>query len=165
MGYTQLVLPYKTDKDSSFQNTNEYAAVLLGLALIKQERLIQGDFAYNIIGDNTTSLTWCKKGKTKSSIARRSNVGFSMIEIDLGATIAEVKHVAGIYNKVYDGLSRGLTGKQVGLPEDLEVILTPTSMATQYIALCNPRLAPMGSPSEHLELSKSLLALLSPDYN
>eukprot|EP01034_Spumella_vulgaris_P028431 gene28431-biopygen24390 len=33
-GYAHLVLPFMTDKDSSFQNTNEYAAVLLGLALI-----------------------------------------------------------------------------------------------------------------------------------
>jgi hypothetical protein len=165
VGYTQLVLPYKTDKDSSFQNTNEYAAVLLGLALIKQEHLVENGFAYNLIGDNTTSLSWCKRGKAASSLARRANVGFSMVEIDLDATIAEVEHVAGIYNKVYDGLSRGLTGKQVGLPEDLEVVLTPNSMATQYIALCNPRLGPLGPPSEHLELSKNLLALLSPIHN
>jgi hypothetical protein len=165
VGYSQLVLPYKTDKNSSYQNTNEYAAVLLGLALIKQEHLVQGGFAYNVIGDNTTSLSWIKKGRAASVLARRSNIGYSMLEIDLDATVAEVEHVAGIYNKVYDGLSRGLTGRQVGLPEDLEVFLTPDSMATRYIALCNPRLAPLGPPSEHLELSKNLLALLAPALN
>jgi hypothetical protein len=161
-GYTQLVLPYKTDKDSSFQNTNEYAAVLLGLALIKQETLVPGGFAYNLIGDNTTSLTWCKKGKAASKLARRANIGFSLLCVDMDAQISEVTHIAGIYNKVYDGLSRGLTGRQVGLPPELEFTLTPESMATQFIALCNPRLAPLGSPADHVVHSQQILALLGP---
>jgi hypothetical protein len=165
VGYTQLVLPYKTDKDSSYQNTNEYAAVLLGLALIKQERLVPGGFAYNIIGDNTTSLSWCKKGKAASLLARRANIGFSLLCVELDANIAEIKHVPGIYNKVYDGLSRGLTGRQVGLPIELEYTLESDSLATKYIALCNPRLPPLASPSEHLLLSQRLLALLGSTVN
>jgi peptide deformylase len=97
-----------------------------------------------------------------SILARRANIGFSMVNVDLDATISDVEHVAGIYNKVYDGLSRGLTGRQVGLPEELEVILTPQSMATKYIALCNPRLTPLETPEEHLVFSQALLALLTP---
>jgi hypothetical protein len=157
-----LVLPYLTDKDSSYQNTNEYAAVLLGLALIKQESLVPSGFAYNLTGDNVSSLTWCKKGKASSLLARRANIGFSLICVDLDAHIAEVKHVAGIYNKVYDGLSRGLTGRQVGLPPEVEFTLTPESMATQFIAQCNPWLPALGSPAEHVTHSKQLLALLGP---
>jgi hypothetical protein len=80
----------------------------------------------------------------------------------MDANIAEVTHVAGIYNKVYDGLSRGLTGRQVGLAPELEFVLTPKSLATRYIALCNPRLPPLGSPAAHILLSKQLLALLGP---
>lgn len=73
--------------------------------------------------------------------------------------MAKVEHVLGIYNKVYGDLSQGLTEQQVGLTENLEVILTPLSMATQYNALCNPQIDPLGPPSEHLELSKNLFAL------
>jgi hypothetical protein len=106
------------------------------------------------------------KGKAASVLARRSNIGFSLLSVDLGAQVSEVQHLAGKYNKVYDGLSRGLTGRQVGLPEELEVILHRRSMATRYIALCNPRLPPLRTPGEHVILSQQLLALLDPskDY-
>jgi hypothetical protein len=162
VGYTQLVLPYKTSKDSSYQNTNEYAAVLLGLALIHQEHLVPPGFAYNITGDNTTSLSWCKKERAKSILARRANIGFSTICIELDAHIAETRHVAGVYNTIYDGLSRGKSGRQVGLPPELGVKLSARSSATRYIALCNPKLPPLRTPADHLVHSKQLLEILRP---
>jgi hypothetical protein len=157
--YTSLILPYKTNNDSSYQNTKEYSAVLLGLALIKQERLTVGGFAYNVCGDNTTSLAWVEKERAASTLARRANIGTSLLTTDLDAYIAEIRHIAGVDNKIYDGLSRGKKGTELGLPADLEVVLYPDSMATRYIALCNPHL-PLESPEEHIALSRKMLALL-----
>lgn len=159
LGYTRLVIPYAVTNDSSFQNNNEYLAVLLGLALIKQEALVPRGFAYNLVGDNVTSLSWCAKERAASSIARRANIGFSLVTVEMEAYIAETRHIAGKYNIVYDGLSRGKEGVEVGLPPHLYVELTQESMAWQYIALCDPAI-PLQSVDDHTSLSHEFLRLL-----
>ncbi len=162
VAYTGVTLPYKTSgRASAYQNTKEYTAVLLGLALVRQERLVTGCFAYNVVGDNTTSLTWVKKGKAASTLARRANIGYSLLAADLDASVAEIKHIPGVLNVVYDGLSRGKKGVDLGLPAALEVVLRPDSMALRYIALCNPHLT-LSTPEEHISLSNKMLALLGP---
>jgi hypothetical protein len=161
VAYTGVILPYKTNKKSAYQNTKEYTAVLLGLALIEQEQLVPRGFAYNVCGDNTTSLTWIEKGKAASTLARRANIGYSLIAEHLDANVAELKHIPGKLNIVYDGLSRGKRGVDLGLPAHLEVVLRPESMALRYIALCNPHL-PLMTPDEHITLSNKMLALLNP---
>jgi hypothetical protein len=106
-----------------------------------------------VIGDNTTSLTWVKKGKAASTLARRANIGYSLLAADLDASVADVLNV------VYDGLSRGKKGVDLGLPAALEVVLRPDSMALRYIALCNPHLT-LSTPEEHITLPNKMLALL-----
>jgi hypothetical protein len=157
--YSSLILPYETNMDSSYQNTKEYSAVLLGLALIKQEHLVPNGFAYNVCGDNTTSLSWVDKERAASSLARRANIGTSLLTADLDAYIAETKHIPGVDNTVYDGLSRGKKGTDLGLPAQLEIVLYPHSMSTRYIALCNPHLF-LDTAEEHIALSRKMLSML-----
>jgi hypothetical protein len=69
-GYTSLVAPFPVSDDSSRQNCQEYTAVMLGLLLAKQLGITSG-FSFDITGDNTTSLSWCRRGRVASEIARR----------------------------------------------------------------------------------------------
>ena len=157
--YAQLVIPFPVTDDSSFQNTDEYLALMLGLLLVKETACVSPGFAYNVIGDNTTSLSWCRREKASSTLARRACIGFSILSVELDAVPANMKHIKGEDNYVYDGLSRGKRGVDLGLPSELELILTPHSMAVRYITLCNPNIK-MAVVEDHTDLSLNFLTLL-----
>jgi hypothetical protein len=151
LGYTSLVAPFPVSDDSSRQNCQEYTAVMLGLLLAKQLGVAPG-FSFDITGDNTTSLACCRRGRVASEIARRANIGFSLLAVHLNALVAETTHVAGVDNVVYDGLSRGKSSLAVGLPEHLFVALPTDSPLVRYVALCDPA-QPLVSTEDHTELS------------
>ncbi len=140
-------------------NTNEYITVVLGLLLLKRLPGAPVGFAYNLIGDSMASLSWCRKGFVSSSLARRANIGWTMINVDLSSTVADTKHIPGTYNTIYDGLSRGQTGRDVGLPPELYIPVAADSPISHYIALCNPDL-PLVTPAEHTVLSTTFMDLL-----
>ena len=56
MGFAVLPSPFMATMDSSFQNTYEYLAILLGLLLTKSLGLRDGVFA--VLGDSRSSLAW-----------------------------------------------------------------------------------------------------------
>ena len=156
--YTSLTAPYEVTNDSSRQNTNEYMGIMLGLLLIKQTQCVPPGFAYNVEGGNTTSLKWCANDRVSSILARRADIGFSILAVDLDASVSEVTHIPGVENVVYDGLSRGKGGREVGLPADKFVLLDSNTLAYKYICLCNPDL-PLDTISQHTSLSTSFLDL------
>jgi hypothetical protein len=157
--YCKLIKPYEVTNDSSNQNTHEYMAVMLGLLLIKMTKCAAPGFYYNIVGDNTTSLSWCRRGRVSSTLARRANIGFSVLAVSLDAIVADATHIAGVDNKVWDGLSRGLDGLEVDLPPEKQIHLSPDSIAVQYVVLCNPA-TPLVEVNEHVDLSATFLDLL-----
>ena len=71
-----------------------------------------------------------------------------------------MKHIAGILNVIYDGLSRGKRGVDLGLAADKEVVLSDTSPAVQYITLCNPNVK-MEVAEDHTDLSINFLRILN----
>jgi hypothetical protein len=155
--YTSLKAPYAVTNDSSRQNTNEYLGIML---LIKQTQSIAPGFAFNVEGHNTTYLKWCASDRVSSVLARRADIGFSILAVDLYASVAEVTHIPGVDNVVYDGLLRGKGGLEVGLPADKFVLLNPDTIAYQYMCLCNPDLS-LTTIKQHTSLSSSFLARLS----
>lgn len=160
-GFTSLVIPYAVTNDSSFQNTNEFTAILLGLLLVKQSRCVSGAFTFNVIGDNTTSLAWCRKGKTSSDLAQRAMIGFTLLCLDLDARVGGTTHIAGTDNIIYDGLSRGKTWSDLDLPPQLEVSLDPMSVAVRYLQLCNPNHPTLESPTQHCDIAVAFSHLLN----
>jgi hypothetical protein len=54
LGFAVLLSPFVATTDSSFQNTYEYLAILLGLLLSKSLELRDGVFA--VLGDSRSSL-------------------------------------------------------------------------------------------------------------
>jgi hypothetical protein len=157
-GYTSLIAPFPVTDDSSRQNCQEYTAVMLGLLLAKKLGIPAG-FSFDVTGDNTTSLSWCRRGRVASEIARRANIGFSLLAINMNALVAETTHIAGKDNIVYDGLSRGKTGLAVGLPAHLFVEVTMDSPIVEFVRLCDPAVM-LESTEEHTDLSVQFLNIL-----
>jgi hypothetical protein len=157
-GYSALTLPFPVDaEDASRQNTNEYLAVLFGLLIARQEGFVRPGFAYNIIGDSTSSLSWCAKGRARSRLAAAANIAHNLLAVEMDLTLVETRHIPGDDNIQCDGLSRGKSGPDVGLPAALFVRLE--SATVQYIRLCDPGLE-LQTVEQHMERSQGLLSVL-----
>ena len=85
--FAVLPSPFVATTDSSFQNTYEYLAILLGLLLTKTLGLRNCVFA--VLGDSRSSLAWVLKGRARSTLCRRASIGFSVLAVNVAATIYE----------------------------------------------------------------------------
>jgi len=158
LGFAVLPSPFVATTDSSFQNTYEYLAILLGLLLSKTLGL--RDCVFAVLGDSRSSLAWVLKGRARSTLCRRASIGFSVLAVDVAASIYETKYVSSKDNVVCDGLSRGVHPSQLGLDERLWIQLPETSPSTQYVRQCNP-LLPLDTWSlvmDHMGLCHQLLS-------
>ena len=138
LGYAVLPSPFMATTDSSYQNTYEYLAILLGLLLSKSLGIRDGVFA--VLGDSRSSLAWVLQGRARSVLCRRASIGFSILAVNVAATILETEYVPSKLNVVCDGLSRGIPPSELGLDEGLWVHLPDTGPVVQYIRSCDPRL-------------------------
>lgn len=158
--FTATPLPFAVSADSSRQNTCEYLAVLLGLALAAQRGLRQ--FSYTLYGDSVSSLAWVTADRVASDVARRANLALVVLSVHLDAHVASTIHVPGVLNTVYDGLSRGRSAAEVGLDPALQQQLTADNPAVQILRLCDPAV-PITTAPEHLcfagEVSRLVTAL------
>jgi hypothetical protein len=77
----------------------------------------------------------------------------------MDSTIISTTHVAGKDNVVCDGLSRGKSGPEMGLPEELERVVVEGDLAFQFIQRCDPERLVV-SAEQHVDLSRDLLGLL-----
>lgn len=134
-------LPFDVGMDSSYQNTCEYCAVLLGLFWLFFEGHCH--VGIDIQGDSCSSLQWIKKGRARSLLARRPSLGFHLLLVSSDNVINDTTHIAGILNKQCDGLSRGLTSQEVGLDPAMIVDFSPGSLPMRYLRLCDPTMSGM----------------------
>ena len=155
--FAAVPVPFATQQDSSFQNTCKFFAVLLGLLLASSLHL--SHFRYRLLGDSRASLAWALSGRAASERARRANVTLSMLLLHLGADLADIVHVPGVENGVYDKLSRDRPAHEVGLDPALQLSLTPSHPFILLLQQCDPAL-PLSTPEQHLSLSSSVLVLL-----
>ena len=158
LAVTSLHSPFVPTVESKKQNTYEYLAILVGILLAKHLHL--RDFSYRLLGDSKSSLRWAVKDRAASVLARRANIGLTLVSVAINANVAETEHVPGVDNIIFDGLSRGKTMSEVGLDPSLWFYFPPTHPLHQYIVLCDPDV-PLISFSEHAELTATLLALLA----
>lgn len=131
-------LPFDVGMDSSFQNTCEYCAVLLGLFWLFSAGYCH--IGIDIQGDSLSSLQWIKKGRARSLLARRPSLGFHLLLASSDNVMNETAHIAGVLNKQCDGLSRGLTSSEVGLNPQLAVDFSHGCPPMEYLKLCDPTL-------------------------
>ena len=116
----------------------EYLAILLGLLLTKGLGL--RDCVFAVLGDSRSSLAWVLKGRARSTLCRRASIGFSILAVNVAATIQTTEYVTSKANVVCDGLSRGVHPMELGLDLSLWVRIPEDSPMTQYIRQCNPLL-------------------------
>ncbi len=155
---TAIQSPFAPTVESRKQNTYEYLAVLVGILMAKHLGL--HGFTYRLLGDSKSSLKWAEKDRAASLLARRANIGLTLVSVDIDASVSETEHVPGKKNVVFDGLSRGKTMMEVGL-DPSKWLEFPVSHPLQlYIALCDPDL-PLDSYASHTDLTATLLALLA----
>eukprot|EP01034_Spumella_vulgaris_P045931 gene45931-57258_t len=159
IAYTAMSLPFKcVGTDSSYQNMCEYVAVLLGLLLLHQLR-VPKSFTFILIGDSMSSLAWMLRQSTNSAIAHNAHIGLTTTSIFLDATVAEAYWLSSKDNFVADGLSRGVAGKELNLPEDLFIPVVEHGVIDQVIRACDPSRL-ISSADETVDFTKALIALL-----
>jgi hypothetical protein len=107
LGFAVLPSPFVAATDSSFQNTYEYLTILLDLLLSKTLRLRGCVIA--VLGDSRSSLAWVLKGRARSTLCRGASIGFSVLAVDVTASIYETTYVSSKDNVVCSGLSRCVT--------------------------------------------------------
>ena len=157
LGFAVLPSPFMATNDSSYQNTYEYHAILLGLLLSKTMGL--RDCVFSVLGDSRSSLAWVLKGRARSELCRRASIGFSILAVNVAATILETEYVPSKLNKVCDGLSRGVPPSELGLDVSLWVQLPETGPVVQYVRECDPRLPLItwAQVTDHMGLCHQLL--------
>lgn len=134
-------LPFNVGMDSSFQNTCEYCAVLLGLFWLFSEGHCHT--GVDIEGDSISSLQWIKKGRARSLLARRPSLGLHLLLACSDNVMNKTTHIPGVLNKQCDGLSRGLTSREVGLDPALAVDFSQGCPPMEYLQLCDPTIGGM----------------------
>ena len=159
--FAAVPVPFLTLQDSSYQNTCEFLAVILGLLVASLLGLAH--FRYRLLGDSKALLAWALHGRSNSQRERRGNITLSMILLHIDATIADTVHVPGVDNVVYDGLSRDIPAARLGVDPSLQLHLTSDSPFNRIFQLCNP-LLPIASPDDHFLLSTSVLSLLTSSH-
>lgn len=156
--FTALPAPFTTTSDSSFQNTYEFLAVVLGVLLARYCH--HQHCAAVLYGDNVSSLHWAASDRASSELAHRANIGFTLAACDIDCVVTETVHVPGVDNVVYDGLSRGKSAVEVGLDPAKQVFFPPSHPIHQFISLCDP-LAPLSTLQERMQLSAAFVDLLA----
>jgi len=111
---------------------------------------------FAVLGDSRSSLAY----RARSTLCRRASIGFSVLVVDVAASIYEIRHVSLKDNVVCDGLSGDVHPSQLGLDERLWIHLPETGPTTQYVRQYYP-LLPLDTWSlvmDHMGLCHQLLS-------
>lgn len=114
-------LPYLLDS-SGYQNTVEFLAVVLGIAILTKFNVTNEGII--LMGDNVSSLSWSEHGSFVSGYSQCAAVLFCQILITSKNRISHTVHVKGVDNIEPDQLSRGV--KPLLLGYNPEQILDPS---------------------------------------
>lgn len=135
--YAAVAVPFVADvHDSGRQNTNEFVAIVVALLLLRA-RGWRG-FTYEVVGDSVSSLAWCRAEHSKSPLARRALILFTLLSIDLDAMVTSTLHRPGKDNVVCDGLSRGVDPADLGLPLDGQLTAADWGPTLDPVVSCDP---------------------------
>jgi hypothetical protein len=133
--YTAMSLPFEVTNESKRQNTMEFIAVVLGLLLALRASLHH--FTYNLHWDSISSLAWAKADRVNSVLARQANIIYTTL-IYTTISVAETVHIPGTLNVIFDGLSRGLTSRDLGLNESKMYSIINDATIKEFIMMFDP---------------------------
>ena len=133
-----LDTPFQLKGDSSFQNTMEFMAVVLGLGLLAKEGIHNARF--RLRGDSRTSLAWAKKHRFKPGPSEATASAFLLFNQVCGLCMGEEDNefILGLINVECDGLSRGKNPAQLGYDPSIIRSILPGDTLYQLVCLCDP---------------------------
>ena len=143
-----------TRNDSSYQNSCEFIAVVSALYVLW--RVTDGNFTYELIGDNTTSLKWCSIGYAKSTLAKRASIAFTVLAVLGNFRLHSTAHVAGKQNVVCDALSRNQLFSDLDLPASAIVDESLMQDLSHLLTIINPSLPQVSFDAYHTQLLQFL---------
>ena len=129
--------PFDVQQSSSYQNTSEFLAVLVGVYLTI---LTHGPGQrIQLIGDSTAALNWAEKLAFRGVLARRAAAAFTLLCLTYDVDVVGIMHVPGTENVICDDLSRIRDTEDVlqshGIPSLVNV---DVSGVRKLMVICNP---------------------------
>ena len=106
--------PFDLGGDSSYQNTAEFIAEVMLMALFTSLGF-HGE-SVTIQGDSTTALSWASKEKFRGGRSTWASVFWIQMEGQNELPVDETEHLLGELNVDSDDLSRGVTPEELGVP-------------------------------------------------
>ena len=153
-----IITSFAVIHDSSYQNTMEFIAIVMALAMLVKLGVRGASIA--VTGDNTTSLSWVLSERFKGVRGQRAAVVYIALGITFDIEVNEATHVAGINNDLCDRLSRGLDPRLAGFKEDDIINVHQDAELSKILDLCDP-LAEFSTEAELVSLWKNLNLTLS----
>ena len=140
MGAGHVEIPWEIGVDSSYQNTAEFVAGLLGLIILIRDcvRFKQPlPKAVAFRGDSVSALTWLDKEKCKGTRAFCACTLLNLIVAKWNIQIADTSHVLAEFNETCDKLSRNRTVAEM-LPTSRDLYMHTDIYITTALELCDP---------------------------
>jgi hypothetical protein len=156
-------VPCLPTTDSSYQNTFELMAVIVGLLLCLQ--LGYSNFSYSATGDSKVTLSWLEKDKVSSALGRRAAIAFALISATIGATNTNTTFVPGKQNTLFDALSRGWSTEETrALDRTTHYPCDSSSSIAVILTLIDPQLPTM-TTQETLTFISTITQLIATIQN
>ena len=128
--------PFDLGQDSSYQNTAEFTAIVMGVALLANTGVVGAQI--DLLGDNTTSLAWANKEQFKEGRSRRAAMVFMGLSMAFDSSIVSAQHWAGELNERCDKMSRGVDPADLGFDSRVVAPIRGNWALEGLLAMCNP---------------------------
>ena len=128
-------LPFQLS-DSSYQNTMEFIAVVVGCFLLARKGYRNRRVA--LVGDSITALHWAEKESFTGGLVFAPALLYVLLGGALDLWVCATTHIAGTENGVHDGLSRGQTPAHLGFDPSVVVAATEGSSCWAILEMCDP---------------------------
>ena len=137
--------PFDCKQDSSYQNTCEFTAVLLGVLALAQ--LGARHVSIRLCGDSRTSLAWGKDGHFSGRLCQRASLVYLLAGLLFDIVVTEAVHIPGVDNYICDALSRQQqTAVDFGYDYRVITDFEPGSTLLRLLSLIDPTVpAPLDS--------------------
>jgi hypothetical protein len=157
LGFCVINVPFPPTTDPRYQNTYEFLAVVVGVMMCMALGIRHKSI--RLLGDSVLSLKWALQDRVVSTIARRSNIVYTLTATEADLSVDSTIHVPGKENTVYDGLTRGKTAVEVGLDPNLQFVVPDNHPIHELLVLCDP-MSPIDTMQQHAILSNRVIVLL-----
>lgn len=135
---------FEFGSDSSFQNTAEYIACIIGMAGLALLGVRGTDI--EIRGDSVAALTWAETERPRGHLVTNASMVFTLLSICFGLDVKNGVHISGEDNWRCDRLSRICEHggnisdvlDEIGLSQTVVINLQENAQVQTLLAGCNP---------------------------